>query len=94
MCICDVFRCGFKKKKNMWGKWLIFERTKQCRLYSSRAVALTRAATILAGRKRRQWRTEDAEGDGVQHTKRSRVTQYAESKDREHNDREWMGHGG
>ncbi len=54
-------------------------------LYSFRAgtVALTGATTILAGRKRRQWRKEGAEGDGVQHTKRSRAIQYAESKEEE-----------
>lgn len=46
-------------------------------------MALTSTTTRLARRRRRQWKKEDAEGDGVRHTKRSRVIQYAESKDSE-----------
>lgn len=82
-CVCMWIKK--KKKKESLARWLIFERKRQCRFYSYRAgaVALTSTTTRLARRRRRQWRKEDAEGDGVRHTKRSRVIQYAESKDRE-----------
>lgn len=43
------------------------------------SVWISTTTTTLVKRKRRQWRKEGADGDGVQHTKRSRAIQYAES---------------